>query len=257
MSLLRPFILFLALISSAAGLPSLADQKPAATHAEPASAAPEPQPAPSEQNWREGIHYERLASPPVTRERGTVEVLEFFWYGCAHCYALEPYLRDWLVRKPAYLKFVRIPIAWGPMDTPHARLFYTLKALGREDLHATIFDTMHVQHNPLYVLNDEDRTFALQRTFVTEQGIDGARFLRAWRSAQVTHSVDDARRLAQQYKVDAVPTMVIDGRYKTDMRRAGGPTQLLTLVDLLAEQDHTSVSPPSSGNRSRLPDGRR
>ena len=239
MSPLRPLALFLALVSIAAGLPSLADPKPDTTRAAPASATPEPQPAPSAQHWREGIHYERLASAPVTSKRGTVEVLEFFWYGCAHCYTLEAYLRDWIVRKPAYLTFVRIPIAWGPMDTPHARLFYTLKALEREDLHATIFEVMHVQHNPLSVLNDDERTFALQRIFVTQHGIDGTRFLRARNSAQVTHNIDGAKRLAQQYKIDAVPTMVIDGQYKTDMGRAGGPAQLLALVDLLAEQDYT------------------
>jgi thiol:disulfide interchange protein DsbA len=238
MPFLRPIALFLALVSIVVGLPSLADQKPDSTRAESACAAPEPQPVRSEQNWREGIHYERLASAPVTSERGTVEVLEFFWYGCAHCYTLDAHLRDWVVRKPAYIKFVRIPIAWGPMDTPHARLFYTLKALGREELHALIFEVMHVQHNPLYVLNDDDRTLALQRDFATGQGIDGTRFLRVLHSAQVTHNVDDAKRLAQQYKVDAVPTMVIDGRYKTDMCRAGGPAQLLALVDLLAEQDY-------------------
>src|SRR6266852_5061427 len=87
----------------------------------------------------------RKQAPPVTKTRvrriaamsawsispGKVEVVEVFWLGCPHCYALEPFIQTWLKTKPAYIDFVRVPVMWGPVHRAHARLFYTLQALNR------------------------------------------------------------------------------------------------------------------------------
>ena len=74
---------------------------------------------------------------------------EVFWYGCGHCYALDPTLENWRETKAKYIDFQRIPVIWGPPHRQHAKLFYTLQALGRGDLHAKVFDAIHRDGNML------------------------------------------------------------------------------------------------------------
>ena len=69
-----------------------------------------------------------------------------FWLACPHCYAFEPFLRAWLKSKPGYVEFVRVPVMWQPVHKSHAHLYYTLEALGREDLVAKAFETMASRH---------------------------------------------------------------------------------------------------------------
>ena len=76
------------------------------------------------------------------RAPGKVEVIEVFWLGCPHCYALEPYVEKWLKTKPTYITFVRVPVMWGPVHQAHARLYYTLVELHRADLFEKAFDTI-------------------------------------------------------------------------------------------------------------------
>src|SRR6266850_8108527 len=115
--------------------------------------------------WKAGQNYEPLVpAQPTSVAPGKVEVVEVFWLGCPHCSALEPYLQSWLKSKPDYIEFVRVPVMWGPVHRAHARLFYTLQALGRADLLAKTFDTIQQQHR-LLVANSEDETFKLQQAF--------------------------------------------------------------------------------------------
>jgi len=75
-----------------------------------------------------------LPAQPTSVAPGKVEVMEVFWLACPHCYALEPFIKNWLKTKPAYVEFVRVPVMWGPVHRAHARLYYTLDALGRQDV---------------------------------------------------------------------------------------------------------------------------
>ena len=99
--------------------------------------SPSGRPALTTSCWR---RRSRPASPA-----GKVEVNEVFWYGCGHCYALDPALESWKAEKPAYVEFVRVPVIWGPMHRQHAKLYYTLQALRRPDLHSKVFDAIHQQ----------------------------------------------------------------------------------------------------------------
>src|SRR6185312_821233 len=84
--------------------------------------------------WKPGVNYDPIVpAQPTAVSPGKVEVVEVFWLGCPHCYALEPYVQAWLKNKPSYIEFVRIPVMWGPVHRGHARLFYTLAALNRSD----------------------------------------------------------------------------------------------------------------------------
>ena len=84
----------------------------------------------------------KIVAGVVPPTRGKVQVNEVFWYGCGHCYALDPALENWKTSKPDYIEFVRTPVMWGPVHRQHAKIFYTLQALNRADLHAVVFDAI-------------------------------------------------------------------------------------------------------------------
>jgi thiol:disulfide interchange protein DsbA len=192
------------------------------------------QAAASQTAWKEGEHYEKLpAADGATGQQGKPEVVEFFWYGCPHCYNLEPSLAEWLQRKPEQVQFRKIPVGYRPESRAHAHLFYTLAALGRSDLDDEVFDTIHVQKNRLYDAADEAKTRELQRAFALAHGIDGAAFDRAYESADVKAKVDAAIDLAKQRRVEGVPTIVVNGTYKTTVSRAGSRENLFALIDHL------------------------
>ena len=96
--------------------------------------------------WKAGTNYKQLEqSLPTNVDKGKVEVAEFFWYGCGHCYALDPALEAWKTSTAPYIQFVRIPVVWGPQHRQHAKLYYTMLELKKAELHPQIFDAIH-QH---------------------------------------------------------------------------------------------------------------
>lgn len=187
--------------------------------------------------WKPGVNYIPLVpAQPTNVAPGKVEVVEVFWFGCPHCYALEPYLESWLKNKPDYIQFVRVPVMWGPVHRAHAKLFYVLEALGRNDLVPVVFDTIHKEQKML-VGNDEASTKKMQLDFATAHGISAADFNKAWDSFGVNSNLQRAEELTQRYHVDGVPLIVVNGKYITDVGKAGGPGELLQLIDDLAASE--------------------
>ena len=190
--------------------------------------------------WQPGVNYDVLGYPQPTHvAKGKVEVNEVFWYGCSHCYALDPVLEDWKKHKPDYIEFVRIPVIWGDTQRQHARLFYTLKKLGRlEDLHAKVFDAIHEHGKPLAAATDAEAR-AMQLAFLKENGVSEQDFNSAYDSAEVEANVDAAQKATSRYEVASVPTMIVAGQYSTSVSQAGGNAQLLALLtDLSARELH-------------------
>ncbi len=188
--------------------------------------------------WQAGKNY-TLISPaqPTSVGPGKVEVIEVFWYGCSHCYELDPYLESWKKNKPAYIEFVRLPVIWGPGHKLHARLFYTLQVLGKLDaLHTKVFDTIHRGGNML-IAQDEDATFKMQLAWAEANGINGADFTREYNGFAVNTALQRAEQLTKRYRVAGVPFMIVNGRYSTDVGAAGGHSQLLTLLNDLAASE--------------------
>jgi len=184
--------------------------------------------------WQVGKHYQPLVpAQPTSVGAGKVEVVEVFWYGCNHCYALDPFLESWKQNKPANVEFVRVPVTWGPMHLSHARFFYTLQSLKREDLHAKAFDTIHRGGNML-VANDEDSSFKVQLAWAKSNGISEKAFTEAYRGMFVSTKLRQAEELTRRYRVEGVPLMVINGKYTADVGSAGGHTQLLALLNDLS-----------------------
>jgi thiol:disulfide interchange protein DsbA len=188
--------------------------------------------------WKPGVNYEPLVpGQPTSVAPGKVEVIEVMWLGCPHCYALEPFVKTWLKTKPAYIEFTRVPVIWGPTHRAHARLFYTLKALGRTDLIDKAFDTIQQQRNPLVGGSDAE-TLQIEQAWAAQNGVSAADFANAYNSFSVTSDLARAEELTQRYRVQDVPFIVVNGKYTTDVSKAGSVANLFQLINDLAAAEH-------------------
>lgn len=189
--------------------------------------------------WTPGTNYQRLEEQkPTFAPRGKVEVAEFFWYGCGHCYALDPALESWKTGKAEYVEFTRVPVIWSPQHRQHAKLYYTIQALGKPELHAKVFDAIHQHGKPLSGASDElARALALE--FFKEHGVTEAEFDKAYDSMPVTASLNRADDLTQRYQVGSVPLLFVNGKYQTSVSMAGTPEKLLSLIDDLAASEQS------------------
>jgi thiol:disulfide interchange protein DsbA len=213
-----------------------AADKAAPTAAAPAAPARRADPA-SIGDWHLGTNYKLVESPQSPGVgAGKVEVAEIFWYGCGHCYALDPALESWKTSKPGYIEFVRVPVVWGPSHQQHAKLYYTIQALGRPDLHGKIFDAIHRAGVPLSAQRDEDAR-AMQMQFLKENGVSEQSFNAAYDSMPVAANVQRARALTAQFAVASVPLIIVNGKYETGVGPAGGAPQLLSLINDLAASE--------------------
>jgi thiol:disulfide interchange protein DsbA len=175
----------------------------------------------------EGKDYATVPLPQAT-VAGKIEVTEFFWYGCPHCYALEPKLEAWVAKLPKDVQFKRVPAVLAAHWQPMAKSFYALEATG-VDLHTRMFNAIHVEN---INLNDE-QTF-LQ--WVGKQGADSRKIGDAYRSFGVNSKLQAARQLNVNYGLTSVPTLVIAGKYRTSPSMAGSAEQMFQVADQLIEQ---------------------
>ena len=188
--------------------------------------------------WKAGQNYDPLVpAQPTSVGPGKVEVAEVFWLGCPHCAALEPFIQSWLKNKPAYIEFVRVPVMWGPAHRAHAHLFYTLVALNRQDLVQKAFDAIQNQHQMLFAQSDEE-TLKAQQAFAKDNGISPEDYAKAYNSFTVNSNLQRAEQLTQRYHVEGVPLVVINGKFTSDVAKAGGQSNLIALIDDLAATEH-------------------
>jgi thiol:disulfide interchange protein DsbA len=190
--------------------------------------------------WVDGKNYTALVpAQPTSVAPDKVEVVEVFWYGCGHCFHLDPTLEEWRKQgKPGYADFVRLPVMWNDNTRAHARLYYTLEALGKLDqLHTAVFREIH-NNGHFLVDADPAKTEKLQREFLTTNGVSDADFDRTYRSFSVESKLQRAEQLTRRYKVTGVPLIVVNGKYTTDIAMAGGEAQLVSLIGDLAAAEH-------------------
>ncbi len=186
--------------------------------------------AQAQRQIREGTDYRRLAQPaPVDTPADRIEVVEFFWYSCPHCNAFEPQLEAWSRRLPRDVVLRRVPVAFRPSFEPQQRLFYTLEALGRLDLHGKVFQAIHQDRQPTAT---EEAILG----WAQAQGLDRAKVQAAFQSFGVTTKVRRATALQQAYEVEGVPSMGVAGRFYTDAELAGSMPRALQIVDDLVAQ---------------------
>jgi thiol:disulfide interchange protein DsbA len=178
----------------------------------------------------EGTNYQRLAQPIPLASTGKVEVVEFFWYGCPHCFALEPYLEQWLAKLPPDVNFRRVPAGFTPQYEFHQKVFYALEAMGQlGNVHRKLFNAIHQDHKRM-------ATEAEVTAFVAGLGVDGTKFADTLKSFSVMGKVRQARQLSDAYGLDGVPTLGVQGRWRTSASMAGGPEKTFVVADYLIAQ---------------------
>jgi len=183
--------------------------------------------------------YGTLAPPLPTEGGGKVEVIEFFWYGCPHCYHLEPQVNAWLKTIPQDVVFRRVHALPSPAWAAHAQIFYTLQAMGLIDkLHQKVFDAIHKDNIDL--ANPKSRDEWLARN-----GVDPAKYAEVEKSFSVATNMQRARQMTAQYKVDGVPRVFVNGRRYTAPEFAGDRT-FAVVNDLIAMARKEGVAAGSS-----------
>lgn len=166
----------------------------------------------------EGKQYVRLAQPQPG-PAGKIEVIEFFFYRCPHCFAFDPVLESWVRQLPADVSFRRVPVGQQAVLKLHTRMYYALEAMGQTHAtHSAIFNAIHVERQDL---DDEKSIVAL----MTRLGQDANKFKQAFSSFGVMTKAQQALKLAEAYGVDGVPALGVGGRFRTAPSMAGSPGQ--------------------------------
>jgi protein dithiol oxidoreductase (disulfide-forming) len=180
--------------------------------------------------FKEGVEYKAI-EPQPTSSGDKVEVLEFFWYGCPHCYAFEPTLENWLKNKPANVEFTRIPAAFRPSWILHARLYYALEILGQDKkVSLEVFDYLHKQRRKL-------DTIDTILDFVSKHGIDRSEFLDTMNSFAVETRIRKSQKLQKDYAIDGVPAIAINGKYIVTGSMAGNYDNMIKVMDYLIAKE--------------------
>jgi thiol:disulfide interchange protein DsbA len=160
-------------------------------------------------NPQNGVDYRTLDKAQQTDSGNKVEVTEFFWYSCPHCFAFEPSLADWVKKQGDKIVFKRVPVAFRESFLPEQKLFYTLEAMGKVDeLHKKVFHAIHIERQRL----DNDAAIT---SFMVKQGIDKDKFLEVYNSFGVQAKARRATQLQNAYRIDGVPMVAVDGRFLT------------------------------------------
>jgi thiol:disulfide interchange protein DsbA len=192
------------------------------------------------QEWKyeEGTHFSRMVpTQPTVGGADKIEVAEIFWYGCNHCYDFETYVNRWLEKKPANVRFVRIPAVWNPLVKLHAQLYYAEEVLVKngkianpEQFRAAVFAEYHRRGNRMASES------AIQAIF-ERHGVSADDFTSTWNSFEVAQKLRVAQDLARRYSISSVPTIVVNGKYRTGAVEAGGYPPLMELIDELIARE--------------------
>jgi protein dithiol oxidoreductase (disulfide-forming) len=187
---------------------------------------------------RQNLEY-RLIAPQPVETAGKIEVIDFFWYGCPACNALQPALEAWIKRKPADVVVRRIPAIFRESWVPHVRIYYALERLGELDrLHQRVYFSYHVEE--LALSKPE-----VAELWATRNGIDRQKWLDAYNSPEVAARIEQAKALTAAYDVRGTPTLVVNGRYLTAWDMADQTP--VVLVAILEDLVRLSRQKPSGG----------
>lgn len=181
----------------------------------------------AQQMFAEGRNYTVLAQPQPTESGAKVEVIEFFSYACPHCRDLEVHLGPWKDKLPPDVAFRRVPVAFQPAWANLGKIYYVLEALNRDDLTMKVFQAIHGANLRLH----EEKVFF---EWAGNNGLDVKKVQDLWSSFAVNSKMNRARTLAANYKVDSVPMLFVDGKYRVQSHLLpGSHKDVPALVDFL------------------------
>jgi thiol:disulfide interchange protein DsbA len=178
----------------------------------------------------EGKNYARIANPQPVETGRKIEVIEFFSYGCPHCAELEPHLGAWLAKAPQDVAFRRVPVMFQQRWNPLAKIYYTLDALGVEQkLSPDVFKAIHGSNIALW---DSGKFY----DWAASNGVDRKKVEEVFTSFAIDGKMKRATQLAQQYNIQSVPTVVVDGKFVTSSDRVGTHAQLPAAIEELVNK---------------------
>ncbi len=188
--------------------------------------------APAPQKFKANTDYIKLTTAQGTSSPpDVVEVAEVFWYGCPHCFNFDPIIQNWAGNLPDGVRFIRLPVMWNATNEMHARIFYTLEALGKiEEMHGKIFNEIHVNKD---MLTNE----ASILNFVSKHGISTDDFKKTFRSYAVESKLKRAKNLTQRYRIQSVPLLVINGTYLTSGEGIKNFDDMMAVADELIARE--------------------
>jgi thiol:disulfide interchange protein DsbA len=183
------------------------------------------------QQQQEKFAYTELQQrQPAETASGKIEVVEFFWYGCPHCYNLEPTLDTWLKKLPSDVQFVRVPAVFNERWQYDATIYYTFEAMNLvQKLHRPFFDAIHRDA----LRTDNQQALA---EWLKKQGVDDKRFFDTMKSMGVDTRVRRAMHLTLAYRIDGTPAMAVQGRYTVSAQQGRSQQGMLDTVDYLVAQ---------------------
>ena len=181
-----------------------------------------------------GTDYDLITPPVRAVDPGKIEVAEFFWYGCGHCYQFEPNLQAWEKTMPKDVSFRRIPAIWQDRMELHAKAYYTAEALGVLDtMNPVLFQAMNVDRKPLASQAEIAALF-------TANGVAEADFNKAFTSFGVSSQVRQAVATAKAAQITGTPALMVNGKYHVSGRKAGSQAEMLKVVDFLIEKERAA-----------------
>jgi thiol:disulfide interchange protein DsbA len=179
----------------------------------------------------EGKDYLALNPPQAVEAMGKVEVTEFFWYRCPHCYNLEPVLQDWVKKLPRDAQFRRVPAIFNDEWLLDARVFFALEATGDvARVHSGLFDAIHQQGG---VRLKGDAYMKWVAEWAGKNGVDLGKYDAALRSFTVENKLKRAMQMTQAYKIDGVPAIGVQGRWVVSASMTGEPRMMMNVTDYL------------------------
>ncbi len=175
-----------------------------------------------------------LLNPPQPTSTKNIEVLEFFFYGCSHCYHLHPLLSEWAKTKPKDVELIFVPTVFRDSWESMANTFYALESMGQQQ---QLDDALYRAWNEENLaLTDEDKA----ADFVAKHGVDRAKFTAAYNSFAMQSKVTRAKQMLRSYRIDGTPTLVVDGKYVIEGLQPQDTIRALKEVIVMARKEHRS-----------------
>lgn len=169
--------------------------------------------------------YETIDGPRLGDDPDTIEVIEFFWYGCPHCNNFRPHIERWKQSRPDDVDFRHMPAVLSPRWETHAKAFFAASIMGVLDrFHGAMFDAIHRDRRELGSATEIGE-------FVETLGIDGEKFVATMQSFAVDTRIRRVKSLQRAYGITGTPTVVIDGRYRTSGSTAGGVANMIPVIN--------------------------
>ena len=179
------------------------------------------------ETFSEGEKYSKLKQTIPTQTGDKIEVLEFFWYGCPHCYSFEATLTKWKKTLPENVKFIRVPAPLNPRWMVHTKTFYALEIMGEGDKHhEALFKAIHVSKKKLF----NKSSIA---DFLASQGVNKDDFLSNLDSFAVQMRARNAQKLGKQYQTNGVPMLAVNGTYSITGKQGGSYVGMTKVADHL------------------------